>query len=207
MSRKVLIGMFMTLDGIAAIVESPDTTPGAGDDVWDAMWGTHREDVDTMLLGRNTFEGWSQFWPTQLDSPDPQMRNFARFSDRIEKIVFSRTLKDTTWSNSRIVRGPIEEEIPRLRALPGKNMIVGGGVGFVQSLLASHQADELSLAVVPSIVGHGRSVFRLALDPAQHRDQVPLGAPDRHDFQLLEARGLKSGVVYLRYGLPAPTRA
>jgi dihydrofolate reductase len=203
-TRKVLINMYMTLDGIAALTDDPHQGPEASREFWEAVWSGPLKAVDTLLLGRRTYEMWAGFWPGHLDDADEHMRSFARFSTRAEKIVFSRRLKSAGWSNSRIVRGPLADEISRLRSLPGKNMAVGGGLRFVQSVLAQDLADDLYLAVSPSIVGRGRPLFRVKLDPHQE-DVIPLGAPDRHDFRLLEARGLDSGIVLLHYALSPKT--
>ena len=203
MSRKVLLHMYMTLDGFAELPEYPELTPGTTDDFWEVMWTGHWDQVDTLLLGRKTFERWAGFWPDYVDDPNEHMRGFARFSTRVEKVVFSRSLESTTWANSRIVRGPAAEELARLRGVPGKNMVVGGGPRFVQSLLAEGLADELYLTVYPSIVGQGKPLFHLQPDPDHYDDIVPVGAPNRHDFRLLEARGLVSGSVFLHYDLTA----
>lgn len=205
MTRKVFVQMYTTLDGIAELTDSPDDTPEASNEYWEAMWTPRWNDIDTILLGRRSYEKWAAFWPRRVDDDDEHMRAFARFSDRAEKVVFSRTLPSADWANSRIVRGPVGKEIPRLRALPGKNMVVGGGPRLVQSVLAEDLADELYLAIAPSIVGRGKPLFRLTLDPDHDDDIVPWGAPDRHDFRLLEVRGLRSGTVFLHYALsPKP---
>lgn len=204
MTRKVLINMYMTLDGIAALTDDPDWGPEASQEFWEAVWAGPLKSVDTLLLGRKTYEMWAGFWPQRVDDADEHWRAFARFSTRVEKIVFSRRLTSATWSNSRIVRGPIADEISRLRSVPGRNIAVGGGVRFVQSLLAQDLADDLYLAVSPSIVGRGKQLFRVKPDP-HPAEIIPFGAPDRHDFRLLEARGLNSGIVLLHYALPRRT--
>ena len=199
MSRKVTITMYMTLDGFAALAAGPDD-PEADREFWQAMWSGPMADVDTLLLGRKTYEAWSGFWPSQVDAADEHWRAFARFSTRVEKVVFSQNLPTATWSNSRIVRGTVGDEIHRLKSLPGKNIIVAGGVRLVQSVLGEDLADELCLTVSPSIIGHGLPLFRMEPDLEHHDDIVPIGAPGRHDFRLLESRAFRSGAIYLRYG-------
>lgn len=198
MPRKVRITMYMTLDGFAAMADGPDD-PEGDRQFWEAMWDGPMADVDTLLLGRKTYEAWAGFWPTQVDSENEHWRAFARFSNRVEKVVFSHTLQTATWSNSRIVRGPVADEISRLRSLPGKDMIVAGGVQLVQSVLAQDLADELCLTVSPSIIGRGLPLFQMEPTPDHHEDIVPIGAPGRHDFRLLESRAFRSGAVFLHY--------
>jgi dihydrofolate reductase len=198
MPRMVLITMFMTLDGFAALADGPDD-PESDRQFWEAMWSGPMNGVDTLLLGRKTYEGWAGFWPGQVDSANEHWRAFAQFSTRVEKVVFSNTLQTATWSNSRIVRGSVADEITRRRSLPGKNMIVAGGVQLVQSVLAQDLADELCLTVSPSIIGRGLPLFHMKSTPDHHDDVVPVGAPGRHDFRLLESRPFRSGAIYLRY--------
>lgn len=59
----------------------------------------------TVLLGRKNYEGFSQYWPTVAgdESADPHDRAFSRWLNSVEKIVFSSTLKETTWENSRVI--------------------------------------------------------------------------------------------------------
>ncbi len=198
MPRRVLITMYMTLDGFAALANGPDD-PEADREFWEAMWAGPMKDVDTLLLGRKTFEAWAGYWPGQVDAENEHWRAFARFATSAEKVVFSSSLQAASWPNSRIARGPVADEIALLRSRPGKNMIVAGGVQLVQSVLAQDLADELCLTVSPSIVGHGLPLFRMETDQGHHDGVVPLGAPGRHDFRLLESRGLRSGAVFLRY--------
>ncbi len=198
MPRKVRITMYMTLDGFAALADGPDD-PEGDRQFWEAMWNGPMSRVDTLLLGRKTYEAWAQFWPTQVDSENEHWRAFARFSSQAEKVVFSHTLKTAPWSNSRIARGSVAEEVARLRALPGSDIIVAGGVQLVQSVLAQDLADELCLTVSPSTIGRGLPLFHMEPTPDHHDDVVPVGAPGRHDFRLLEARAFRSGAVFLHY--------
>ena len=198
MARKVLITMYMTLDGFAALADGPDD-PEADRQFWEAMWMGPMDNVDTLLLGRKTYEGWAGFWPGHVDAENEHWRAFARFSTRVEKVVFSSTLQTATWANSRIVRGSVADEIARLKTLPGKNMIVAGGVQLVQSVLAEDLADELCLTVSPSLIGRGLPLFHMEPTPDHHDDVVPMGAPGRHDFRLLESRAFRSGAVFLHY--------
>ncbi len=190
--------MYMTLDGFAALADGPDD-PEGDRQFWEAMWSGPMAQVDTLLLGRKTYEAWAQFWPTQVESENEHWRDFARFSSKAEKVVFSHTLKTATWSNSRIARGSVAEEIARLRSLPGSDIIVAGGVQLVQSVLAQDLADELCLTVSPSLIGRGLPLFQMEPTPDHHDDIVPVGAPGRHDFRLLESRAFRSGAVFLHY--------
>jgi len=199
--RKVLILMFMTLDGVA---EFPDTGEDADSNATSEgppMWNSRMDSTDTLLLGRQTYEKWAAYWPGQQNNPSatPFQKKFSRFADRTEKVVFSKTLKSADWPKSRIVRGDLGEEVARLKSLPGKDIVLGGGPKLAQSFLERDLADELFITMFPSIVGGGKPFFRVAGNPDHSEDVVPLGAPGRHDFKLIEARLLRDGEVLLHY--------
>lgn len=193
--RKVLITMFMTLDGVA---EVPQYKDGSNED---PPWTSLMNSIDTLFLGPKVYEAWATYWPAVKNDPSSGSfeKEFSHFADRAEKVVFSKTLKTADWPNSRIVRGDIGEEIARLKSLPGGDMALAGGPRLAQSFLERGLADELHLEVLPSIVGRGKPMFHVDADPDHQGDFVPLGAPGRHDFHLIEARAQKNGAVYLHY--------
>ena len=199
--RKVLMLMFMTLDGVAEFPddgEDPGST-SAGDGP--PMWESRMETTDTLLLGRHTYEKWAGFWPQWKNKPSAGkfMQEFSRFADRAEKVVFSKTLKSADWPKSRIVRGDLGEEVARLKSLPGKDIVLGGGPRLAQSFLERDLVDELFITMSPSIVGGGKPLFHVRSDPDHDEDVVPRGAPGRHDFKVKEARALKDGTVLLHF--------
>ena len=198
--------MFMTLDGIA---EFPDYAEDDGSDAvgeGPPMWNSRMDSIDTLLLGRRTYELWAAYWPGQQNDPSatPFQKRFSRFADRAEKVVFSKTLKSADWPRSRIVRGDLGEEVHRLKSLPGKDIVLGGGPKLAQSFLERDLADELFIEMFPSIVGRGKPLFRVAGDPDHGEDVVPQGAPGRHDFKLVEARPQGDGTVLLHYARAGP---
>jgi dihydrofolate reductase len=198
--RKILILMHMTLDGVAEIPDYGSVPGPSPEEPDDPMWDSRMDSIDTLLLGRRTYEMWAGFWPGKKSdsSASAWMKKFSRFADEAEKVVFSKTLTSADWPRSRIVRGDIAQEVARLKAQPGKDMAVGGP-RLAQSFLAANLADELLLEVFPSIVGRGKPLFRVVGDPGHDEDLIPLGAPGRHDFHLVESRALRDGVLFVHY--------
>ena len=101
----------------------------------------------------------------------------------MEKIVFSRTLKQVAW-NSRLASGDIAETVNRMKAQPGKDMTVGGA-SLAASFMRLGLIDEYWLFIRPVILGGGRPMF------PHLNDMIHL--------QLAETRALSSGVVLLKY--------
>lgn len=195
--------MFMTLDGVAEFpdYDQPPHT-GVPDD---PMWDPRMKDIDTILLGSNSYRAWAEFWPARRTAKDasPWGRRFAEFADEAQKVVFSKTIKEPLWKNTTIARGGVVEEVNRLKMSPGKDMALGGGPRLAQSFLEHDLVDEMLLEVFPSLLGGGKPFFKVAQDPDSPRDSVPMGAPGRHDFTLLEVRRLAGNdTVFLHYAKP-----
>jgi len=101
------------------------------------------------------------------------------------KVVFSRTLQSVDWSNTRLVNGDVAEEVEKLKAQPGKNMVIYGSGAIVSTLAAAGLIDEYRIFVAPILLGSGLPLFR--------------DIQRRISLELLETRSFGSGLVLLRY--------
>ena len=108
------------------------------------------------------------------------------------KLVFSRTLKEVTWNNARLVRKLDADEIAAMKQRPGKNMMIFGSGTIVSQLTQHGLVDEYQFVVCPVFLGDGR---RLLEGLSTSVTSVTL--------ELLEATKYPSGDVSLRY---APQR-
>jgi dihydrofolate reductase len=156
------------------------------------------EENGTMLFGRRTYEMFESFWPhvaaTNSDTaPDPhttgraspQLRAMADWINSSEKIVFSKTRKQVSWNNSRLLTEIDPREIESMKRKPGKTIMVFGS-GSVVSQLTEHQLiDEYHFVVSPILLGSGRSLIS--------------GVSKMSKLNLLEATRYPSGNVVLRY--------
>jgi dihydrofolate reductase len=129
--------------------------------------------TSTVLLGRTNYEGYLGYWPLVATDPRslPRDREFADWLDGVEKIVFSRTLQEVTWQNSRLAGKDLEAEVRDLKQAAGRAIIILNSASIIRSLLAANLVDELRLTVLPEILGGGlrlladelpRSSWRLA---------------------------------------------
>jgi dihydrofolate reductase len=155
-------------------------------------------EVDTVLFGRRTYEMFAAFWPHALDdsstAPDPHhpghrsaaIRDMAVWLNETSKIVFSATLKDATWRNSRLVRELDPRGIEAMKKQPGKDMIVFGSGSIVSQLTAHGLIDEYQFVVSPVLLGGGRALLN--------------GMSSTVRLRLLDASPHQSGTVTLRYG-------
>ena len=125
--------------------------------------------IDTILLGRVTYEMFAAYWPDITSGED---KPFADKLNAIPKVVFSGTLARAPWGDweeARVVGGGATEEVARLRQAPGKDMVVWGSIGLAQSLIDGNLIDEYQLIVCPVVLGTGRPLFRGALDAVEMR--------------------------------------
>ena len=114
-------------------------TPGAQDHMIRVT-----KPATTVLLGRTNYQGFGGYWPSVADSPeaDPQSREFARWLNETEKVVFSTTLDTADWSNSRVTAEDPAAVVAELRKQPGGDIII-------RRLLAADEVDRLSITLCP----------------------------------------------------------
>jgi dihydrofolate reductase len=112
---------------------------------------------DAQLLGRVTYEGFAEAWPSRHDS----------FADKLNsdpKYVVSRTLKDPTWQNTTVISGDVVAQISKLKDQTDGAILVAGSGTLVGALLEADLVDELRLMVFPTILGRGRRLFPDGID-------------------------------------------
>ena len=186
--RRVVAQISMTLDARVTGPEGPADmeviASYAGSDAAHARTAEALGAATTALLGRLNYEGFYGYWPpVALDeTADPRDRNIARWLDDVEKVVFSTTMTDAPWSNSRIAdRGPVEE-VRELRGTEGGDILVVNSVSIIRQLLAGEQVDRLLIDLVPEVAGGGTALFE---DGTPHSSWSLTGAVTADDGALL----------------------
>lgn len=181
--RKVIAAINMTLDGIC------DHTAGIpGEDLHQHYAGL-LDKAGVILYGRTTYL-LMQFWQTLLNKPSGQksMDDFALAIDKIPKIVFSQTLKNTGWDSAKLATKELEKEVLELKQQSGKDILVGSRSLIIQ-LINLNLIDEFQICIHPMIEGNGLPLF----------DKIK----GRTIFRLLKTKIFDSGAIVLYY---EPTR-
>jgi dihydrofolate reductase len=170
--RRVVAQISTTLDGRVSGPKGPSdmevVARYAGSDAAHARSAEALAAATTALLGRVNYEGFYGYWPPVAvdETADPRDRNIARWLDDVEKVVFSTTMTDATWANSRIAeRGPVEE-VRQLRGTDGGDILVVNSVSIIRQLLAGEQVDRLLIDLVPEVAGGGATLFEDGLPPS-----------------------------------------
>jgi dihydrofolate reductase len=186
--RTVILQEFVTLDGLAAAANgSVDFVPAAtrGDKSLGQDQLALIDSIDTILLGRITYEMFAGYWPKVTDGDD---QFFAHKLNATPKIVFSKTLERApwgTWDEARVVRSGAAQEIAKLKQQPGRNLILWGSISLAQSLINERLIDEYRLMVCPVVLGRGRPLFPENLETLE--------------MKLLKVKPYDRGTVQLKY--------
>lgn len=182
--RKLTAGLFHSIDGVVSDpflwqFDSFDQELGNG---MDEMMRR----VDTVVLGRVSYQEWAGYWPTA-----PVDQDFAGFINPVPKYVASRSLSGPLeWENSHLMDAPLEEFVARLKETDGREIAVCGSVSVTRQLLFAGLLDSLTLMTHPVVAGSGRRLFEAG---------DPLTRLALHD----EYR-TSNGNVISTYGLLAP---
>lgn len=177
--RKVIAAFNMTLDGVC------DHTTGIVSEDLHQHYSDLLDNTGVVLYGRTTYE-LMLFWKTILQNPsgEKSMDDFAISIDRIPKLVFSNTLKETNWDSAKLSDSSLNEKVLELKQQSGKDILVGSRSLIIQ-LLNSNLIDEFQICVHPIIEGKGLRLF----------DQIK----DRIMLKLIKTKTLDSGATVFYY--------
>lgn len=184
--------MMMSLDGfIAGPNDEMDWLPDfKNEELWEEMhaemWKQLRT-VDTILLGRLTYQIWERYWPAAATDPSSTKNDieFSRYADETPKVVFSKTLDNVKWQNTRLIKDNIAEEIAKMKQRPGKDLALAGGAGIAQTFTNLGLIDRYRLLVHPVVLGKGKPLFK--------------DIKTRIKLRLVNMMTYKNGVVGLDY--------
>lgn len=139
--------------------------------------------MDTILFGRVTYQLMAGYWLTA--KPETDNPRIIEAMNKLRKIVFSRKLKSVDWNNSRLMKGDVALEVAKLKAQPGKDMVIYGSGSIVSVLAAAEMIDEYRIFVAPVVLGSGKPLFR--------------DITNRFSLKLQETRTFGEGLVLLQY--------
>jgi dihydrofolate reductase len=182
---RIVVTEFVSLDGV---MEDPGGAENFKHGGWSFEFNRGEEgdkfkldetlDSEALLLGRVTYEGFAEAWPSREGE-------FADKFNNMPKYVVSSTLKEPEWSNSTVLDGDVAEAAAKLREEHEGDIVVHGSGRLVQTLLENDLVDELRLMVFPVVLGSGKRLFG--------------EASDKKPLQLVESKTVGDGVAILVY--------
>jgi dihydrofolate reductase len=156
---RIVVTEFVSLDGV---MEDPGGSEDFEHGGWSFEFNRGEEgdafkldetmSSDALLLGRVTYEGFANAWPTREGE-------FADKFNTMPKYVVSSTLTDPEWTNTTVLRGDVREEAAKVREQHERDVVVHGSAQLVHALVESDLVDELRLMVFPVVLGRGKRVF------------------------------------------------
>jgi dihydrofolate reductase len=180
---KLIVTEFITVDGV---IDSPGEAGwvfkfNRGDD-GDKFKIDELMAADAQLLGRITYQGFAQAWPSMVAD------DFGKKMNTMPKYVVSTTLTadDATWENSTVISADVPGEVSRIKEQISGDLLVAGSGQLVRTLATHDLVDEYRLMVFPIVLGTGKRLFSE-------------GSP-RTELRLVESRPVgPDGVLILTY--------
>ncbi len=180
----IVVTEFITLDGVIEDPGGSEDHPHGGwsfkfaDDEQNKFKLEETENSDALLLGRRTYEGFAEAWPSRSG-------DFADKFNNMPKYVVSSTLDDPEWTNSTVIGTDLAAEVPKLRDQHDGDIVVHGSAQLAQGLLENDLVDELRLIVHPIVLGSGKRLFGETAEPST--------------LKLTDSRPTSAGKVILTY--------
>lgn len=175
--RKLIVTEYLSLDGV---FEEPGKWSF---EFWSDETAKYKYEElfssDIQLLGRLTYEGFAQAWPTMEGTGE-----FGVKMNTMPKYVVSKTLQKAEWKNSHIISSNVAEEIQKMKNQEGGNILVAGSGQLVTFLFEHGLVDEFRVLLHPVVLGSGKRLFT---------------KPERFSFDLIKTKTLPNGIVALHY--------
>lgn len=188
MTRQVIANIVLTLDGRISGPGGPydmrHVAPhGASPQGRAAL--SMMTGATTAILGRVNYEGFQGYWPAVADDPnaDPRDREFARWLNSVEKLVFTHQAGRLAWSSSTAVAGAPVDVVRTLRANGTGDIRVLSSASLIIDLLAGDEIDVLEITFAPVIAGEGRQLFTRPLSTTEWSLSQPRVTTDTDAIQ------------------------
>ncbi len=182
---RIIVSEFLTLDGV---MEDPGGAEGFSRGGWAFQFNRGAAgdkfkldevmQADTLLVGRVTYQGFAEAWPSRTGE-------FADKMNNMPKVVVSKTLQDPQWNNTKVVKTNVADELSKLRSSTHGDILVAGSRQLVQTLMDNGLVDEYRLMVFPVVLGEGKRLFN--------------GGGKQAPLELVESQAVGDGVMILVY--------
>jgi dihydrofolate reductase len=156
---RIIVTEFVSLDGV---MEDPGGSENFKHGGWSFEFSRGDEgdkfkvdetnDAAAMLLGRATYEGFAEAWPSRDGE-------FADKFNNMPKYVVSSTLENPEWTNTTVLKGDVAQAVETVKEQVDGDVVVHGSAQLSQALLDHGLVDELRLMVFPVVLGAGKRLF------------------------------------------------
>jgi dihydrofolate reductase len=165
--RKVIVGAFVSMDGVMQAPGGPEEDPTGGfkyggwvaphvaDPVFGEEIGKLFDQPFDLLLGRRTYDIFAAHWPNAEGGPNDEI---AKVFNRITKYVATRKGVELSWKGSVALKDGAKE-VAKLKQEDGPALVTQGSTELVHSLLAAGLVDEIRTFTFPILLGKGKRLF------------------------------------------------
>ncbi len=161
--RKIIGGVFQSLDGIMQAPGGPPEDPTGGFELggwsatfWDEKMGAAMDAIFSapydLLLGRKTYEIFAAHWP-YVPEDDPIGKAF----NETAKYVVTRGYDQLEWQNSHRLAGI--DAVRNTKAVEGPDLLIQGSSTLYPQLLSANLIDRLFVMTFPVVLGNGKRLF------------------------------------------------
>jgi dihydrofolate reductase len=155
--RRLLVFNNITLDGFIGDAKGDMSWAHNQDAEWTDFVTSNAQGGGEFVFGRITYELMASFWPTPMAIES--MPVVANRMNGSPKYVFSTTLRQAAWSNTRLFQGDLAGNIARLKAENGPDLVIFGSGSIVSQLTQARLIDEYQFVMHPIVLGAGKSQF------------------------------------------------
>jgi dihydrofolate reductase len=183
--RKLIVFNNISLDGYFTDASSDMSWAheGGDDPEFAAFTSENAKGGGVLVFGRITYDLMASFWPTPAAAA--QMPVVAEQMNKLEKVVFSRTLDAASWMNTRLVKGDPVAEMRRIKEEAGPDMVIMGSGSIVAQFAQAGLIDGYQAVVCPIALGSGRTMFEGVTRPVRMR--------------LTNSRTFRNGKIFASY--------
>jgi len=129
---------------------------GVGDDETRTFITQTYQRADAFLFGRRTYEIFAGSWGAIAVM---RAHPIGVALNETPKYVASTTLTDPKWADTTVLSGDLAAAIGELKAKPAGELQVHGSGALVRWLLENDLVDEMTLLIVPVVLGQGARLF------------------------------------------------
>ncbi|HJP63011.1 MAG TPA: dihydrofolate reductase family protein [Mucilaginibacter sp.] len=181
--KKIIVSNMISADGLFAGPGGDLSAFRMDNGLFSPMVGLF-DRVDTILLGRQTYQFFAAYWPNQTRETDPA----ADLMNQAAKVVYTNTLEKAPWGEYKeatIIKGDIAGSVKKLKEGPGEDIVVFGSGQLTSALAEADLVDEYRFILNPVILGKGQSMF----------EQLTAKRP----LKLTAVTTLNTGIIFLDY--------
>ena len=169
--RKIIVSIHSALNGVVTGPADDETNfmTWALAGIEDSLKGFSKnfDTVDTILLGRKTYEDLSRKWPFVKDWPDVDEAalRLGEVVNRTPKIIVAgkHKVENPKWgvfeAPTQLTGSNIEAQLKALKEQAGRDIITFGSPTLVQSLTNANLVDQYRIIVHPVVVDEGKRLF------------------------------------------------